>query len=485
MKFSLLSEQARLPEQSCAPNDLSLAHTFNAILGANRRTDYFLSVISRPLTEAADIEYRRDVIRDLIGQDQLLERLKTVFNRYDAMKNDWLELRGSAAGRSASSAEAELDAAWASLKVTALFPNTLVSFFTNIRDALSGRELTSQALCRMRDYCDSMLADKILADVVEVAERFRYKEAEDFCFELALSLNERLEVVGCAITDLSPKQEEKRSLRSLLSGKKQPSLGFSGGEGAEDAKRLLAAALSDIDDCLSSLINSIYDSFYGISAELAFYESALEYIRFLEQGRLGCCYPRLCPPASNRIEISSLRDLYLAASGMEADRIVPNDISLSPRHKGMLIRGENGAGKTTFLRSLGTAQFLCQAGLPIPARDAELSIRNGIFTHFSAAEEKFMQGDTAGRFEGEARALSRIIASLVPNSLLLLNETFQTTAFSEGTSAMADILRILPRAAVQYIFVTHLTGLFDKLDDDLIKCVFDEKEHKYTLLDRV
>ena len=129
MKFSLLSTSP-LPKASMTTvKDLSLDSTFTSILGSHRRTDYFISVLSRPLCNVKDIEYRRAVIADLIGQNDLLDRLKTIFNRYDAMKNDWLELRSSAA-EGGRSAEAELDAAWSSLKVTALFPNTLVSFFT-------------------------------------------------------------------------------------------------------------------------------------------------------------------------------------------------------------------------------------------------------------------------------------------------------------------------------------------------------------------
>lgn len=484
MKFSLLSRLPVLPEICDAINDLSLPSTFTKILGMGRRTDYFLGVISRPLVSMEDIEYRRAVISDLRMQTDLLERLKTVFNRYDAMKGDWLELRSSAI-QGSSSAEAELDAAWASLKVTALFPNTLVSFFTNIRDALAERELSSDALCKMRDYCTEMLGGRILSEIVEIAESFRYNNAEDYRFDIGLSLNERLEIISCEITGVLPKLEEKKTLRSILTNKKQKVLPFEGGEGAEDAKRLLAAALTDIDRTLSSLINSIYETFYGISGELAFYECALSYIDFLNENSLGCCYPTLLQPSEMRCEITELRDLYLAAGDMSAADIIPNDLSLNGDNRGMLIKGENGAGKTTFLRSLGVAQLLCQTGLPIPAKTAVISLRNAIFTHFSAAEEKFTEGDTAGRFEGEARALSQIIGSLVPNSLLLLNETFQTTAFAEGTRAMADILKILPRCAVQYIFVTHLTGLFDNADKGVIKCEFDEKEHKYTLLDRV
>lgn len=481
MKFSLLSRNGMLPELCSAINDLSLPMIFTKIAGTTRSCDYFLSVISRPLYDITDIKYRRDVLCDFERNPALLDRLKIVFNRYDAMKNDWLELRSGSAHTGAG-AQAELDAAWASLKVTALFPNTLVSFFKNIRDAFADAEISSASLTDIRRYCNEMLESSVLGEITDIAEEFRYNNAEDYRFTINVDLNDRLEVIAANLIGRHEKLTVKKNLKTFFSHKKESILPFEGGEGAQDAKRLLASALGDVDHTLSSLTNSLYETFYGISKELAFYETALEYIGYLKESNLGCTFAKLLPSEDMCANLTDLCDLYLSANGMETDRIVPADVNITANDRGMLIRGENGAGKTTFLRSFGVAQILTQAGLPIPAKDATLSIRTDIFTHFSAAEEKFTKGDTAGRFESEARAVSQIISALKPHSLILFNETFQTTAFSEGTSAMADILQILPRLAVQYIFVTHLTGLFDSLENGVIKCEFDEKQHKYRIL---
>ena len=481
MKFSLLSQSGSLPSPSSAVNDLSLPSIFSSITGTGRNCDYFMSVISRPLCDIPDIRYRREIIADLEKNPGLTERLKTVFNRYDAMKSDWLELRSGVAATSGG-ADAELDAAWSSLKVTALFPNTLLSFFKNIRTAFDRTDLSSRAFIGIADYCDEMIENRVLAEIVDISESFRYNNAEDYRFNIDVTLNESLEVTACSLVERCEKLVQKKNLKNLFKGKKESLLPFEGGEGAEDARRLVASALTDVDHALSSLTNSLYETFYGISKELAFYETALEYIEYLRSANLGCVYAELSEPEEMSVNITDLRDLYLASCGMKADKIVPADIRLTANDNGMLIRGENGAGKTTFLRSFGVAQILTQAGLPIPASKAALSLRSDIHTHFSAAEEKFTKGDTAGRFESEARAVSQIISNLKPHSLILFNETFQTTAFAEGTRAMSDILSILPRLAVQYIFVTHLTGLFDRFEKTVIKCEFDEKQHKYRIL---
>ena len=135
----------------------------------------------------------------------------------------------------------------------------------------------------------------------------------------------------------------------------------------------------------------------------------------------------------------------------------------------MIVRGGNGTGKTVFLRSVGTAQLIAQAGLPVCADSARVAIRRGVYTHFSSAEEDFTAGDTAGRFEGEVRAVSAIMDVLTDGSLLLLNETFQTTAYAEGADAMAGILSVLPELGTKYIFVTHLGDIGDIDRDGHVK----------------
>ena len=105
-----------------------------------------------------------------------------------------------------------------------------------------------------------------------------------------------------------------------------------------------------------------------------------------------------------------------------------------------------------------------QAGLPVLAESATMSIRRGFFSHFSSAEEEFLKGDARGRFDQEAREIASILDRLTPYSLLLLNETFQTTSYKEGTKSIYDILRFMPKLKTKYVFVTHLTALFGYME---------------------
>ena len=65
----------------------------------------------------------------------------------------------------------------------------------------------------------------------------------------------------------------------------------------------------------------------------------------------------------------------------------------------------------------------------------------------------------AGRFEEEAAEMAGIVGEMEKESLLLMNETFQTTSYDEGAEGMYHILRHLTRRGCGVIFVTHLTKL--------------------------
>jgi DNA mismatch repair ATPase MutS len=118
------------------------------------------------------------------------------------------------------------------------------------------------------------------------------------------------------------------------------------------------------------------------------------------------------------------------------------------------------------LRALGTAVIFAQSGLFVCATEATSSIRTAIFTHFSSAEDDFSDNDAAGRFEGEVKEIAEIIDAIEPHSLVLLNETFQTTAYREGAQGMKEILQIFPDIKCKYVFVTHMTAIFEIFPKD-------------------
>ena len=92
-----------------------------------------------------------------------------------------------------------------------------------------------------------------------------------------------------------------------------------------------------------------------------------------------------------------------------------------------------------------------------------------------------IEGDVAGRFESEVKEVASIVNNIEPHSLVLFNETFQTTSYDEGKDAIYTILLLLTKINSQFIFVTHLTGLFDSMMGGVKMLETDSDENKYKL----
>lgn len=118
--------------------------------------------------------------------------------------------------------------------------------------------------------------------------------------------------------------------------------------------------------------------------------------------------------------------------------------------------GNNGSGKTVYLRSIGTMQILAQAGLPIPCESAEITLFSQLATQFSEAEKEFCEGNDAGRFEQEVRELAAMVDTLKEGSLVFLNETFQSTAYAEGAEGLYHLLKHFSALNIRWILVSHL-----------------------------
>ena len=491
MKFSLLQKH---PDPFCACEclyDLSLDRAVAEILPDRRRADAFLQVLGRPLTSPDNIVFRQQIYTDLRTVPGLLDALKTLFSRYDKIKSDWQEMKlGTVNGRGSEiNPEALLEHTFASLKVTAIFPSTIVSFFTTIGQTLSAYPLRSEGLTAMRDWCSAMAENEALKELLDISQKFRYQTPEAFDFTVLVSLDRTLRLHSADLYDIVGHKEEAAGLGKLFGRKKADEgkvavtaeLSEAGEDPHTDATYLLSEALSRIDAALTQVTSHVYDAFFGLSQELLFYEGALLYAAKAEAVGVPLVLPTVTDAEEDVFEAEGMRELLLLSQGKAT---VPNDLFLDRGHHGLLVKGLTDSGKTVFLRAVGALQLFAQAGLPVLAERARVSVRRGFFSHFSSAEEEFLVGDASGRFDQEAGEISGIMDRLVPYSLLLLNETFQTTSYREGTESIYDILRFLPKLKTKYIFVTHLTRLFGYMEKEpvLLAHTSEDAERKYKIL---
>jgi len=453
--------------------DLNIDKAMNAIYDGTKNVEYFLSVLKKPLLNVENVQYRQEIMRDFMANPKLLYDIKRIFKRYDTLKSDWKEMSSNVYSFGAAvSMKALLDYTFSNLQVTAKFTKTIFSYYKYIFEALNNYEIKSPGLCYVRSHCEEINNSAALQELLDIAEHFVRYTTDSYEYHVNTILDDSFRIAGCNISDAIDLEEKKRNSNlwkkikeSTRSTKNDPPMVNLGNDIADDGYSILNEGLMRVYAALTDITSCVYDLFHGLSTEMIFYDVALEYVEFLKKNQAKACMPVVLAAEENVYKAKGLFNMLLLQEGIAYDNIVTNALAIHAEDDGLLIRGQNNSGKTTYLRAIGISQVFAQAGLPVCAVSLTASIRTNIFTQFSSAEKEYIIGDTAGRFEGEVQDIAKIIDQLMPHSLLLLNETFQTTSYAEGTVGMHEILKVMPRVKTKYIFVTMLAGLFDRLEN--------------------
>ena len=464
-----------------AIEDISLDQAIDRFARDSDGYTYTLDVLRRPLEDPEEILYRQQVLQDFIAQPGLLDELRLLFKSYDTLETTWRELRSSVflMGMPAS-AEGILDSTYDSLKITADFARKTASYFNSVRETIEKYQVASPGLAGIRDYCDQMIQNQSMQRIAQIAGLFQRSTAEDYQFKVFTQNDDTLRVIRASVMEVRELEAKTFSSRVkklaqglTRSGQDQTPAVDLGSLHDEDARNLLSKALYELYTVLGSVAEAVYNLFRGISGELCFYDTGVRFWQYCKASGLSCCYPELLPMEADTFQVTGLYDVHLPLDGLRADQITPMEFDFHGID-GVIIRGPSATGKTASLRAMGMTQLFAQAGLPVCAASARLSIRGGIFTQFSAAERDFDANDEAGRFEGEVKEMARILDALAPWSLVLLNETFQTTAYTEGMEGMQGILECLPALGCRYAFVTQMS-IYKNLDPARVTVLDFEK----------
>lgn len=214
--------------------------------------------------------------------------------------------------------------------------------------------------------------------------------------------------------------------------------------------------LNLVADALGRATDHVLGFFVLLRQELAFYIGCLNLHQRLGERGVAICFPEP-DPQPLRLQVRGLSDLVLLLESGSA--VVPNDLDADGRPL-VVITGANQGGKSTFLRSLGTAQLLLQAGMFVPAQAFSASLASGIFTHYKREEDKALE---SGKFDEELRRMSDLVDRARPGALVLSNESFSATNEREGSDIGRDVIEALLDAGVRVVLVTHLFELASSL----------------------
>ena len=150
---------------------------------------------------------------------------------------------------------------------------------------------------------------------------------------------------------------------------------------------------------------------------------------------------------------------------MPRDRFVPNDVTLTPEARLIILTGPNMAGKSTILRQIGLIVLMAQMGSYVPAASARIGVADRVFTRVGASDN-LVRGQST--FMVEMAETSAILHTATARSLVLLDEIGRGTATWDGLSiAWAVSEHLHERVGCKTVFATHyheLTQLADEFD---------------------
>ena len=459
-------------------DDLMLDEAFGRIMQDIKKRQIFLSVLTDPLSDPNEIAWRADILHDFTAADSLTDSLRTEFDRLKKLRDEAQRGRSKAYTAANNDCDTALISARMILTIQAQTAVKALQILSKLELALEIGRIRSDGLLALKNRIRELLSggDELTA-MLEKLEAYGWSD-ENYTASVSITLGEGGRITDCELVSLEEPQTEVKTPRiaSLFrksgdkssSIKKEPGVTVSDPFG-KNRNLVFSTAIGEINELIDKINHAIFDELCPISRELAFYETATAYVRLMKQNGIPLCFPT----CSDGYDIVGLRDLLLLTSIPNAGSVVPNDFRLD-RRLGVLITGENNSGKTVYLRSVGTAQLMFQAGLPIPAESADMKIRSAVKTAYAAAEKEFTAGNDAGRFEQEVRVLSELFGSMPENSLLLANEIFQTTSYSEGAEGLFYILRSLGARGVSFILVTHLRELIPRFNDSALHLATSE-----------
>lgn len=208
-----------------------------------------------------------------------------------------------------------------------------------------------------------------------------------------------------------------------------------------------------VANALAQAVEHVHSFFTMLRVEIGFYLGCVNLAGRLAELGEPTAFP--VPVAAGELALSAhgLYDVCLRLATSEP--VVGNDVEADQKSL-VMITGANQGGKSMFLRSVGLAQLMTQAGMFVGAQSLRVNVCDGVFTHYKREEDETLE---SGKLDEELARMSEIADRITSNCLLLCNESFAATNEREGSEIARQVLTALLETGVKVLFVTHMFDL--------------------------
>ncbi|MBO6158342.1 MAG: hypothetical protein J6P72_03645 [Firmicutes bacterium] len=447
------NEPARAEISEEALNDLMLRSYLDRIFDLNEtasRFDWTRFFTSDP----EDLLYRRQVLSDLLNHPDLVNAISDVCKCL-AQISSVQDMPASGEFYAESIRE---------FSVLHLAHATMTKLMNLLDDMKSRNEITSGALIQLGEVIEEKVRTSFTADFDRTFRELAGGLEQLGSMKIRFTLDGEMHTQGAAITHI----QKERFVGSLfghnpikeLRQKEKPWDLSSLKEMKTPAEELIRVQLGANIKAFFQSALKIWQDLAFLYDDLMFYLGALRYIRQMKMLNLPLTYPTPLPASEKSFRAIELYNPILAV--FKKAKTVPNDITFQPGGELFILTGINQGGKTTFLRSVGTAQALFQLGWPIPCKEASISPVSGIVTVFSHEENTNLQHGKLGQ---ELKTFRAGLDRMKPDALLLCNEPITGTSPMENLYLSREILSACKLLGYHGIWVTHIYDLASGADE--------------------
>lgn len=431
-------ERALPPESDALVEDLGLPILFDA-MGAG---DKFVLAVGKtallsPLSDPGEIVYRQEALADCLAHPEFVKELYS-------LATEAVESHKKVMSWGLTPSPESLHY----ISVHAL--ELLLDYLVRLRRTTTerGAGMTSTAFVRFRSLVLDELDEPYLKQLKDHLDELKLHPG----IWMSAQLGRANKGTGYVLH-----RAPERGRQGRISRRGQARNSFTVAD--DDDKRLKALeelkarGVIVVANAVARSVDNVVTFLNSLRSELAFYIGCLN----LRSALGPVCTPVPMPANSPTFHATGLYDpcLSLRTGG----RTVGNDLSADNKAL-VVVTGANRGGKTTFLRSVGSAHLMMQCGMFVAAESFSAAVRPRIFTHFRRDEDRTMTG---GKLEEELARMSVTVSHISPRSLLLCNEPFASTNEREGSDIGHEVFVPLAAAGIEVVLVTHLTDLAQSL----------------------
>ena len=443
----------KISEDVC--DELGLTELF--ALKNSSLTDFFTS-------DTEVIKYRQATINDIMNIPELKSALSEVHPILDDIQQlRRLDMESSNSGDSYLYSITEIE-----LYVSCI--DMLKKGFEPIRN-----KIKSPAFCTLADFVIELASSEYYEELNKKLSALASRVHEVKSITVGVNLDRELRPSYAGVISVNPEPFKSGKMLDKilrLSFKNDAMTCISElsplGKGQSDNKQeaLVAAFHSAIEDVFKSSVKGWRaivgeyvldntDFLLKLLPEIEFVSRACDLIKkLLEHAGCYMTVPTVYPMEDKVFRAKSIFNPRVALA--IDDEIVDNDFEFDDNARMYVLTGPNRGGKSVITVAVGAAVAFCMLGLPVPAKEADISAVDGIFTHFPEGADDTID---KGRLGEECARLREIFDECTENSLVLLDESLSSTGAYEAAYIASEILTGFAVMKTRGIFSTHLHEL--------------------------